>query len=39
MPLDPLRVVYVWPAPNSRFAAFGLSRMKAEQKRVRSPNP
>jgi hypothetical protein len=29
MPLDPLRVVCVWPAPKSRFAVSGLSRTRA----------
>jgi hypothetical protein len=29
MPLDPLRVVYVWPAPKSRFVVSGLSRTRA----------
>ncbi|SDH84729.1 hypothetical protein SAMN05216605_108292, partial [Pseudomonas abietaniphila] len=29
MPLDPLRVVCVWPAPKSRFVVSGLSRTRA----------
>ena len=29
MPLDPLRVVCVWPAPRSRFVVSGLSRTRA----------
>ena len=32
MPLDPLRVVCVWPAPKSRSAASDLSRKKSRSK-------
>jgi hypothetical protein len=31
MPLDPLRVVYVWPAPKSRLVVSGLAKQEDQK--------
>ncbi len=33
MPLDPLRVVYVWPAPKSRLVVSGLARQEDQKQK------